>query len=108
MKTTKTYPFSAKKHMHDIEYYYNHCNNVISDMLNGEIPYDADRFDRISDMLDTQLEDLYSAMFCGTPVVYLTGKQIALAKKIVVWAQEHRAGHLRASGKTEYIQYCYG
>lgn len=106
MRNEKTYPFSAQKHMHDIEYYYNHCNNVLSDMLSGEIPYDSKRFDEISDMLENQLKELYAAMFCGCPVVYLTGKQIGLAKRIIAWASERRAGHLIARGKTEYLQYC--
>lgn len=107
MKPT-LYPFSVQKHAHSIEYYHNHLYNTMRDMESGEIPMDAARYDRIADIYYGELQELYEAMFDSRDgrVVYLTGKQIALAKKIVMWASESRANHLREAGKLEYIQYC--
>ena len=104
----KTYPFSVAKHAHDIEYYHNHLYNTMRDMESGETPMDAARYDKISEMYHGELADLYEMMFNSRDgwVVYLTGKQIALAKKIVHWASESRANHLIAAGKREYLQYC--
>lgn len=104
----KTYPFSVQKHAHDVEYYHNHLFNVMADMESGEIPMDNSRYDKIHDLYYGDLMELYEAMFNSRDgrVVYLTGKQIGLAKKITVWASERRANNLIRAGKTEYLQYC--
>lgn len=106
--SSKLYPFSVRKHAHDIEYYHNHLYNVMRGMESGEIPMDADRYDRISDMYYGELQELYAMMFNSRDgyTVLLTGKQIGLAKQIVLWASDSRANHLIASGKTQYLQYC--
>ena len=105
---SKTYYFSVRKHAHDIEFYRNRLFNTMKDMESGEIPMDAKRYDRIYDFYHGELEELYEAMFNSRDgiTVQLTGKQIALAKKIVAWAHEQRAGSLICAGKTEYLQYC--
>ena len=105
---TKTYPFSVQKHAHDIEYYHNHLYNTMYDMRNGDIPWDEKRFDRMEAMYEGPLQELYEAMFSSRDgrVVYLTGEQIALAKKIVFWASESRANHLIEAGKLDYLKYC--
>ena len=104
----KTYYFSVKKHAHDIEYYHNHLYNTMRDMESGEIPWDEKRYDRISDLYYGELQELYEMMFNSRDgiTVQLTGKQIALAKKIVAWASESRANSLIRAGKTQYLQYC--
>lgn len=102
----KRYPFSASKHAHSIEYYKNHLFCVMCDMESGEIPMDKKRYDRMHDMYYGELRELLNEMVGGAPMVYLNGKQIALAKKIVVWASESRANKLIEAGKYEYLQYC--
>ena len=106
--SAKTYPFSVQKHAHDIEYYHNHLYCLMRDMESGEIPMDSARYDRIFEFFYGELMELYEMMFNSRDgrVVYLTGKQIGLAKKIVIWASERRADSLIKSGKTEYLQYC--
>lgn len=103
----KTYPFSLG-HAHSIEFYYNHVKNTLADMESGEIPMDAERYDRLSDFLEEQLRPLYVEMFNSRDgrLVYLTGPQIGLAKKIVAWARDRRAACMIAAGKTDYLQYC--
>lgn len=108
MYKPKTYPFSVQKHAHSIELYHNHLFNTMTAMESGEIPMDSVRYDKIHDLYYGELMQLYEAMFNSRDgrVVYLTGKQIELAKKIVVWASERRANSLIKAGKTEYLKYC--
>ena len=103
----KTYPFSMK-HAHDIEFYHNRLFNIMRDMESGEIPMDSERYDRISDMYDGPLEDLMNAIMSSRNpyVVQLTGKQIGLAKKIVIWASETRAQSCIERGRLDLIKYC--
>ena len=104
----KKYPFSVRKHAHSIEFYRNHLYNVMRDMESGEIPMDGKRYDRICDFYDGELSELYDMMFQSRDgyVVYLTGKQLGLAKEIVAWASERRANSLIKAGKMQYLQYC--
>lgn len=105
----KLYPFSIQKHAHDIEFYRNRLLNTRHDLECGEIPFDQRRYDRICDMLDGDLEELYNAICYNTRdgvIAWLTGKQYGLAQKIMYWASEQRASSLIAAGKTEYLQYC--
>ena len=109
MKTTeKRYPFSAEKHAHDIEFYYNRISNTMADMETGEIPMDSERYDKLYDMKYGPLMDLMNTLAgaCCCPVVYLTGKQIGLAKKIVAWASETRAATCISKGRYDLVKYC--
>lgn len=106
---TKTYPFSVQKHAHDIEFYANRLFNTMRGMESGEIPMDSKRYDRICDMYDGPLMELRDAVRFNTRdgiVAYLTGPQIALAKKIVIWASETRAQSCIEAGRYDLIQYC--
>lgn len=109
MKTEKTYPFSVRKHAHDIEFYCNRLFNTMRDMESGEIPMDTKRYDRICDMYDGPLMELRDAIFFNSHdgiVAYLTGPQIALAKKIVMWASETRANSCIKAGRLDLVKYC--
>lgn len=105
--TEKRYPFSTAKHAHDIEFYANRLFNTMCDMESGEIPSDIARYNRIHDMYYGELMELRNTM-CGAcgRVIYLTGKQIALAKKIVAWASNERVATCIANGREDLIQYC--
>ena len=50
MATEKTYPFSAAKHAHDIEFYANRIWLTMREMEDGEIPMDVERYNRLNDM----------------------------------------------------------
>ena len=106
--TEKRYPFSAAKHAHDIEFYHNRLWLTARAMEDGEIPMDKERYSRIQNMLYGDLNDLQQALAgcCCSPIVYLTGKQIGLAKKIVVWASETRAATCIRNGRYDLIKYC--
>lgn len=104
----KKYPFSVQKHAHDIELYRNYLFNTMYDMESGKIPMDKTRYERMSDMRNGALMELYDAVIFGGDgrVAYLTGAQIGLANKIIAWARERRIASLISAGKDEYIQYC--
>lgn len=104
----KRYPFSAAKHAHDIEFYHNRLWLTAREMECGEIPMDKARYERITKMLDGDLRELQNAMSgaCCCPVIYLTGKQIGLAKKIVAWASETRAQTCIKNGRYDLVKYC--
>ena len=106
---TKLYPFSRRNHAHDIEFYRNRIKNVLYAMDSGDIPYDARRYNRLETMLNGPLEDLYNAMYFNSSdgiVCYLTGSQIALAKRIIVWAHEQRAAACVEAGRLDLVKYC--
>ena len=104
----KRYPFSAAKHAHDIEFYHNRLWLTARAMEDGEIPMDKPRYERICNMLDGDLRELQNefAGACCRPVIYLTGKQIGLAKRIVVCASETRAATCIKNGRYDLIKYC--
>ena len=106
--TEKRYPFSAAKHAHDIEFYANKIWLTMREMEDGEIPMDVERYNRLNDMYYGPLNELRQAFAgaCVRPVIYLTGKQIGLAKKIVVWASETRAATCIKNGRYDLIKYC--
>lgn len=105
----KMYPFSTRKHAHDIEFYKNRLYNTMCDMENGEIPWDGERYEKMYEFYFGELMELYDAVCFNTRdgvVSYLTGKQIALAKQIVVWASETRASSCIKRGRLDLLQYC--
>ena len=107
MATIKRYPFSVRKHAHDIQLFRNWAYNTMYDMRDGEIPWDNNFADWYESNYDGKLSDLYELMFSSGDgnIVYLTGEQIGLAKEIVAWAYNKRADSLVKSGKTRYL--CY-
>ena len=109
MANIKTYPFSAAKHAHDIELYWNRMRNILDEMLTGEIPMDSARYDAIEKAIEdpvfkSLLSKIYSA--CCRPVIYLTGPEIGKAKEIVAWASETRAASCIARGRYDLLKYC--
>lgn len=107
-KTIKTYPFSVAKHAHDIEFYRNKLYNTMCDMENGEIPMNRKQYKLISDLYYGELQELYEMMFNSRDgrIVYLSGKQIGLAKKIVAWASNTRYNTQIEYGNYRNLQYC--
>ena len=78
-------------------------------MESGEIPMDEKRYDRIYNMYTGKLEDLYNAVCFNTNdgnISWLTGEQIALAKRIVIWASETRAQSCIEAGRMDLLKYC--
>lgn len=105
----KMYPFSTRKYAHDIELYRNRIYNTMHDMINGEIEYDQQRLEKLEKMYYGELERLYDAVMFNTKdgnISYLDGNQLALAKRIVVWASETRANSCIERGRYDLIKYC--
>ena len=104
----KMYPFSVAKHAHDIEFYRNRLYCILTDMENGDKPMDKKRYNSLSNFYYNELQELYLAMFNSRDgkVVYLTGKQISLAKKIVTWASNKRYDIQIKNGNYKNLHYC--
>lgn len=104
----KKYPFSVAKNAHSVEYYYNHVRNIMYDVESGDVHMESAEYNKLYDFFNDELLPLYEEMFNSRDgrVVYLTGKQLGLAKMIVAWASEQRASSLIKAGKFEYLQYC--
>lgn len=87
---TKTYPWNATKHAHDIEYRHTRCFNEMRGMEVGEIPWDDRTYDELSRLHDA-LDDLLDVCM-GGGIVWLTGKQFGLARECELWATTQRGG----------------
>lgn len=103
----KKYPFSVQKHAHDIEFRKNRVWLILREMESGDIPWDERQYDMLQDHME-ELEALLDAVLFGGDgrIVYLTGKQIGLAKDCIAWASGVRANSLIEAGKTEWLKYC--
>jgi len=103
----KKYPFSVQKHAHDIEFRKNRVWCYLREMECGETPWDEGMYEGLSAHLQDLRELLDCILFDGDGrIVYLTGKQIGLAKDCIAWASGVRANTLIANGKTEWLKYC--
>ena len=85
-KIEKLYPFSTAKYAHSIEYYAYSLQNRLYD-LDPESEEYWELMDKITEV--NELRKVMSGA-CGRPV-WFTGKQIALAKRCIGWADNARA-----------------
>lgn len=96
----KLYPFSVKKSAHDIEFYRNRLFCEIHDAECGDIKVDIDGLKKLDKHYEEVTEILKAVLDSKDgKVVYLTGPQIGLAKKISVWANEERISKFVVNGK---------
>lgn len=106
----KKYPFNIQKHAHSIEFLHNRIFCILHDAGNEnlELTLSKDEYNRLYDFYTGELDDLLHAMYQSQNgrIVYLTGPQIGLAKKIIAWASEQRAQSLIKSGKLNFLKYC--
>lgn len=81
--TTKRYPFSLRKHEHDILF---RRNRALNEWYDTE---DEDKKDKLQKLID-DLADITSYFPDNRGIVWLTGKEYGLAKESVMWAESHR------------------
>lgn len=85
MANEKKYPFSFRKHGHDIEFRRNRCYNICCDMEIGDIPWDDAKYDRLTHLYD-QLTDVLTAYVDNNQIAWLTSTQYRIAKESADWA----------------------
>lgn len=87
MKNEKRYPFNMNKHQHDIFFRYNRARNEFDDKL-----YDRNYHitDAEIDKYEKLIGELESLLDYGCGIVYLTGKEWALANETANWASMMR------------------
>lgn len=87
MKDQKLYPFSTRKHAHDIDFRRDRCVNELRRAEDrGDIRL-VTKLESLRDRLDVIRNKMAGA--CGA-VVYLTGAEWALANECVAWAAAAR------------------
>lgn len=94
--TVKRYPFSARKHAHDIEFARNRVFNLLYDARDNDTAEELEKLEKRHD----ELTDLLVAVMSSTDnnqIAWLTGPQIAKAKEVVIWADSERHGRLKPS-----------
>jgi len=89
MANIKRYPFSLRKHAHDLEYRRNKAKNEMYDKdANGTLTEsERDAYENLIDDL-ARIISLYFPDSRG--VVWLSGKEWALAHESVLWAESMR------------------
>lgn len=86
--TTKRYPFSLRKHAHDLEFRRNRAKNELGrKMTEGTLKKGEE--ERYLKLID-DLAEITLTYPDGNGVVWLTGKQYGLAVESVGWANSMR------------------
>ena len=98
----KLYPFSTNKNQHNFELISNVCYNTMHDMDMGEIPYDGEEYDRLSDM-----KDKADRFFCyELPVAWVTWEEHCEMKELANMAILHRQDACIRNGRPDLVTYC--
>lgn len=79
----KVYPFNIENHAHDINFLRNRLYNIMCDKESNGIDssYETSYRDKLSEILDAPRKG---------DIVFLTGKQLKLAREAVGWAASQR------------------
>ena len=102
VKVEKLYPFSMERYGHNFSLVHDVSWNRIHDMLDGNIPWDDAEFDRLGDLFD-----LSGKLMClETPIAWLTGAELAEARRVSDLGAEHRMGACINAGREDLLQYC--
>ena len=108
MAQVKRYPFNYQKNAHSIEFRVDRLYCLMHDMEIGELPWNEGQYDRMNEERQ-QLQRLLLTMRDtrdSWSISWLTGKEIGLAKRTVLWASETRAQSCIERGRLDLLQYC--
>lgn len=83
----KLYPFSAKKHIHDLSFRSDRAANEIARL---EADDANPKIIKHIEELKERLDEIICMAAGGVSPIWLTGKEYALAMDSVRWAAEHR------------------
>ena len=84
-KQPKKYPFSIRKHGHDLEFRMNRCFCLMHDMEMGEIPMDEKLYDEM-EQLRENIQEILLYYVNNQGIAFLPGKLLGIAKESVLWA----------------------
>ena len=85
--TQKKYPFSLRKHAHDLEFRRNRAKNELFDLYDSDDEQKKARLQRLID----DLADILLTFPDNRGVIWLTGKEYGLAMESVNWAEANRS-----------------
>lgn len=110
----KLYPFSVKKHQHDITLTFNRLRNEIVDLEDElfenktlskeERKIRFDRIDKLEELVE-KYRPIYHAVYSNYPIVWLNGKDYGIAKEMAIAAIEYRAKKVIETGRLYNLQY---
>lgn len=83
----KLYPFSARKHIHDLSFRSDKAANEIARL---EADNANPKIIKHMQELKEHLDEIICMASGGVSTIWLTGKEYALAMESVRWAAEHR------------------
>ena len=83
----KLYPFSSKKHIHDLSF---RSDRLANDIARFGAKYANSTTVKYMQELKEQLDAIICKAAGGVSPIWLTGKEYALAMDSVGWAAEHR------------------
>ena len=83
--TEKLYPFSMRKHAHDLEYRRNRLTNVLS--LENTLSLEEEAFMNAEREMLGHILTMYQNPYC---IVFLNGREYQVAINAVGWAESNR------------------
>lgn len=98
----KMYRFNTYANQHNFELIYNICFNEMTDMEDGEIPYDNDKYIELEERRD--LAGYFRSL--PLPIAWLTWDKWTQAQEMALAAREHRAQACIENGRLDLVQYC--
>lgn len=99
---TKLYPFSTEKNQHNFELINNLAANEMYDMINGEIPFNEERYNYLASIKD-RAEQYFCASLPVAWVDYDTWKDM---KELSSQAVLHRQEACIANGRPDLVSLC--
>lgn len=81
----KRYPFNMNKHQHDIFFRYNRARNELDEKF-----FEGTLSTKELDKYEQLIEGLEKLLNYGIGIVWLTGRELGLAKETVLWADTVR------------------
>lgn len=87
-RTEKRYPFSLRKHAHDLAFRRHRAMNELSDKFFNHTLKDGEeaRYQKLIDDIGGIMDYFPD----GNGIIWLTGKEYGLAKESVAWAESMR------------------
>ena len=102
VRCVKLYPFSSEKNQHNFELIRNICFNRMDDMESGEVEWNDQEYERLSDLRDKA--DKYFGL--PLPVAWIPWDDWKVAHELAQMAIIHRQECCIENGRPDLVTYC--
>ena len=86
----KCYPINMEKNQHNFLLVYNICFNIMSDMDDGDIPFDGEKYDELYERREKAEEFMNSYGMFNSQISWFTWNEYKEAKEMIAFACMHR------------------